>query len=141
MADAVATHTICNTNTHICVHLVNYSDGTGESNVVKVDKSTLLSALGIEPVSLDIEAVRWNVQGFTSVRIYWDHTTDDLALVMSGSGQEVFRMADSAPDYVANAGLRDPRSAGVTGDLILTTAGTTAGNSYDITLWIRKSAT
>lgn len=141
MADAVSTHVICNTNTHYCVHLVNYSDGTGESNVVKVDKSTLLSTLGIEPVSLDIEAVRWNVQGFTSVRIYWDHTVDDLALVMSGSGQEVFKMADNDPSYKAPYGLQDPRSAGAPGDIILSTAGTTAGNSYDITLWLRKRPT
>lgn len=141
MADAVATHVICNTNTNYVVHLVNYSDGTGESGVVKVDKSTLLSTLGIEPVSLDIEAVRWNVQGFTSVRIYWDHTTDDLALALSGSGQEVFKMAENDPGYKAPYGLQDPRSAGPTGDILLTTAGLTSGNSYDITLWLRKRPT
>lgn len=139
MADAVATHVICNTNTHYVVHLVNYSDGTGESAVVKVDKSTLLATDGAEPAALEIEAVRWNVQGFTSVRILWDHTTDDLALALSGSGQEVFKMADNDPGYKAPFGLKDPRSTGGTGDILLTTAGTTAGNSYDITLWLRKN--
>jgi len=139
MADAVAVNVIANTTSRYVVHLANVSDGTGETGVVKIDKSTLLSPAGIEPVSIDIEVVRWNVQGFTSVKLYWDHTTDDLAMALAGSGMDDFLSSGPCPEGVPN-GLKDPRSAGGTGDLILTTAGTTSGNTYDITLWCRKTA-
>lgn len=104
----------------------NVSDGTGESAVIKVDKSTLVgpTAEGDEPLRIVIRSLRWAVQGFTSVRLLWDHTTDDEAAVLSGNGFE---------DYSPFGGLVDPKSAGGTGDLLLTTAGTTSGNTYDIT--------
>lgn len=140
MADAVTTNVVAQTNKRYCVHLTNISDGTGESAVIKVDKSTLVAEDGAEPASLDIEQVRWNIQGFTSVRILWDHTTDDVGLALSGSGYDDFR-GEYGPDAAraTRSGLADPRSSGGTGDILLTTAGTTSGNTYDITLWLRKS--
>lgn len=141
MADAVTTRTISNTRTHIIVHLTNISDGTGESAVIKVDKSTLLAEDDNEPASLDIEQVRWAIQGFTSVRILWDHTTDDTALVLNNNGYDDFRNINP---YIHprndTSSLADPRSSGGTGDIILTTAGAASGATYDITLWIRKKA-
>lgn len=136
MADAVTTNVISDSDTHYIVHLTNISDATGESAVTKVDKSTLLAEDGAEPNSLDIETVRWCVQGFTSVRILWDHTTDDVGLVLSGSGYDDFRGDGFAR---AKKGLADPRSAGDTGDIKLTTAGAVSGATYDITLRFRKS--
>jgi hypothetical protein len=79
MADAVASNVVLNGDQQYIIHLTNISDGTGESAVVKVDKSTLLAIDGAEPASLDIEQVRWCIQGFTSVRLLWDHNTDDTA--------------------------------------------------------------
>lgn len=136
MADAVTTNVISDSDTHYIVHLTNVSDATGESAVVKVDKSGLLATDGAEPNSLDIETVRWNIQGFTSVRILWDHTTDDLGLVLSGSGYDDFRGDGAARAF---KGLADPRSSGGTGDILLTTAGAVSGASYDITLRLRKT--
>ena len=138
MADAVTVRTIGETKHHLIVHLTNVSDGTGESAVAKVDKSTFVASDGAEPASLDIETVRWNVQGFTSVKLLWDHNTDDVALVLASSGFEDFRGSDL--DLVpGNSALKDPRSTGGSGDLLLTTAGTTSGNTYDITLTLRKA--
>lgn len=138
MADTVLTTVVGNTPTHYVVHLLNISDGTGESAVSKTTKSALLSTLGIAPVALDIEKVRWNIQGMASVRILWDHTTDDRALVLSGSGFDDFRGDDTDTNFVG--GLRDPVSAGGTGDILVTTDGAVSGGSYDITLWLRKRA-
>jgi hypothetical protein len=139
MADAVTSNVIANTPTHYVVHLTNIGDGTGESAVVKVDKSTLLASDNAEPASLDIERIRWNIQGFTSVRLLWDHTTDDVAMVLCGSGYEDFA-GDGYIDGISKTeGLKDPRSTGATGDLLLTTNGGSSGASYDITLWIRKN--
>lgn len=136
MADAVTTNVVSDSDTRYAVHLTNISDGTGESAVVKVDKSALTAEDAAEPASLDIEEVRWNIQGFTSVRLLWDHTTDDVALVLTGNGYEDFR---GQPSNVAKKGLADPRSAGGTGDILLTTAGAVSGATYDITLRLRKS--
>lgn len=131
MADAVTTNVIAQDETHYVVHLTNISDGTGESGVVKVDKSALTSRVGAEPAALDIEQIRWAIQGFTSVRLLWDHTTDDVAMVLCGSGYDDFRNCGGA--------LKDPRSSGTTGDILLTTNGGSSGASYDITIWVRKT--
>ncbi len=139
MADAVSS-IIVNANEVMMVHLTNVSDGTGESAVIKVDKSAYLASDGAEPASLDIEQVRWNIQGFTFVKILWDHTTDDTALVLSGSGYDDFRGERGVAGTKTPKGLADPRSAGGAGDLLLTTQGAAANASYDITLWVRKTA-
>lgn len=143
MADAVTSNVVINTPTHHVVHLTNISDGSGESAVIKVDKSTLTDSSNpaVEPDSLDIEQVRWAVQGFTSVRILWDHATDDVALVLSGSGYDDFRGRDKGAGGVTQtSGLKDPRSSGGAGDILLTTNGGASGSTYDITLWLRKAA-
>ena len=60
------------------------------------------------------------------VRLLWDHDTDDEIATLSGGG---------AFDWSSIGGLTDPRSAGGTGDVLLTTNGHTAGDSYDITIY------
>jgi hypothetical protein len=136
MADAVTTNVISESPTHYLVHLTNISDGTGESAVTKVDKSTLVASDGSEPASLDIEEVQWSIGGFSSVRILWDHTTDDVGLALSGSGYKNFMGVN---ENRAPKGLADPRSSGDTGDIKLTTAGAISGATYDITLLLRKT--
>lgn len=138
MADTVAARVLAQSTTHIIVHLTSISDGTGESAVVKVDKSTLTSAAGIEPVSLDIEKVIWNCDGMAA-RILWDHTTDDFAFALSGSGSVDFRAGDLGLSPVPSPGiLADPRSSGGTGDILLTTTGHSSGDTYNIVLVLRK---
>lgn len=145
-ADTVTTRVIKNGRFQYFVHFTNTSDGTGENNVVKVDKSTLIDSLGDEPSSLDIEQVSWAIKGFTSVRISWDHTTDDRALVLSeGIGHLDFRGwtdGRSTPDILGQFGdlrLTDPRSAGGTGDILFTAVDASSGDNYDITLVLYKS--
>jgi len=131
MADTVNTNTFYSSQNRLFIQIQNISDGTGESAVIKVDKSTLTNQLGAEPSKLAIEAVQYSIQGFTSVRLYWDHTTDDEALVLpTGAGFKPFNLYEG--QY-----LIDPGSAGGTGDLILTTAGNVSGATYDIILWLR----
>lgn len=131
MADTVVSQLLGQEPMRKVLHIANISDGTGETAVIKLDKSLYTRptpgspSVFAEPTSVDIEWVRWNVQGFSSVRIYWDHTTDDLALVLAGSGFD---------DFDGRGPLVDPRSAGGPGDLILTTAGAAAGATYDISL-------
>lgn len=141
MADTVSIRTLVDNNRQAVVHLTCVSDGTGEAAVLKVDKSAIAAAVGgAEAASLDIEAVRWSIQGFTSVRLLWDHTTDDLALVLCASGYDDFLGASDTRGPALTPLLTDPRSAGATGDILLTSAGAVSGATYDITLWLRKAA-
>jgi hypothetical protein len=127
MADAVSTTVIKNEGSEYVVHLTNASDGTGESNVVKVDKSTL-TVSGVEPSTLSLMSARWAIQGFAKVTLIWDHDTDVTAMILTGSGFE---------DFSSFGGKQDAGTGG-TGDLLLTApAGATTG-SYDITLVLKK---
>ena len=139
MADTVTSIVIEDSTTHHIIHLTNTSDGTGEAAVTKVDKSAIAVATdGAEPASLDIDQIDWNIQGFTYVKILWDHTTDDLAMILNGNGYKDFRYG--VDDKHKTKGLCDPRSAGDTGDIKLTTTGAASGATYDITIWLKKKA-
>lgn len=128
MADTVDTKVIFN-GRHYVVNLTNISDGTGESNVVKVDVSTLTSRkTGGAATYTVVDRIDYQVNGFNYVLLEWDATTDDEIAVLKGTGSF---------DWSAVGGNVDPKSSGTVGDILLTTNGSTAGNSYDITLWLR----
>ncbi len=138
MPDVVTAKIFCNTTSRLGVHLTGVSDGSGEAAVIKVDKSTLTATDGIEPNSLDVEAIRWNVSGWAGIRLMWDHTADEDIAVLSGSGSDEW-VVRGGNEYSSPYGLQDGRGAGGTGDILLTTLGTpTANYTYDITLWLRK---
>ncbi len=129
MADTVDVKVVLSGTKYYILHLTNISDGTGESAVIKADISGLIGANGLAPTGTSIREVAWSIQGFTSVRLFWDHTTDDEIVVL-GTGSGIL-------DFSGIGGLVDPRSAGGTGDILLTTAGAAAGSTYDITLVIQ----
>ena len=132
MADTVNTVVVHEDADHYVVQLQNVSDGTGESAIAKVDKSTL-EIEGQNPAiavgHLAIEEIAWNIQGFSYVVLLFDHTANDQALLLAGNSYLDFR------EY---GGLHDPQSAGGTGDLLLTTAGAVNGATYNITAVLRK---
>lgn len=130
MTDAVDTLALISGQNRRIIRINNVSDGTGESAVIKLDKSAFVGPDGVsEPGKLVLEEVQWSIQGFSSVRLFWDHTTDDEICVL-GTGNGYF-------NYKSIGGLVDPASSGQTGDLLLTTAGAISGATYDITLVIR----
>lgn len=126
MADTFDSLVVFNGKRIHSVRLVNISDGTGESGVTKVDISTLIGPNGNAPTYTKIREILWSIQGFSSIRLYWDHTADDeIAVLAAGHGYH---------DFTGLGGLVDPRSTGGTGDILLTTAGNINGATYDITL-------
>lgn len=138
MADTVSTNTIINGGAtggskRAVVHLTGISDGTGESGVVKVDRSAMiLPGTAIAPSKLHVASIRWNIQGYSYVKLAWDHTADDTICLLSGNGYD---------NYEAHGGLRDPNTSGdavtgAIGDIILTSVGAASGATYDITLEI-----
>ena len=129
MADSVDSTVLLNGKRKYIVHLTNVSDGTGESSVAKVTKANLTNLAGSIPGKLSVVSVRWNVGGFSSVKLYWDHTAPDEIMMLTGSGYECF-----------DPPISDPGSAGGTGNIILTTAGAVVGAVYDITLEVLLGA-
>jgi hypothetical protein len=131
MADTVTTAVMQNSEMEYVVHLTGLCDATGETNVTKIDRSALLNTANLAPVAVDIISVRWNIQGYTYIKLSWDHTTDDTAMFLSGNGYENFEDA---------GGLRDPRSSAVTGasgDVLLSSVGGVSTATYDITITCR----
>lgn len=143
MADAVTSRVIYESKELYVAKFTGISDATGESAVIKVDKSTLLALDEAEPASLDILRVEIAVATYTTFRILWDHTVADLAVIVpvlssfptAFDFQRDYRIP-GLPD--GGRGLKDPRTAGGAGDILFTTSAT-AGGVYDVTLWLRKS--
>lgn len=134
MADTVTSNVLFNLPSRYVIELTNVSDGTGESAVIKVDRSTLIGPLGVAPTSLVVEEIQWSIQGFTSVRLYWDHTSDStIAMLGTGNGYVSFKDFSGLVDPTSNASASD-------GDVLLTTAGAVSGATYTVTLVLRQKA-
>ncbi len=127
MADTVSSKTLYNGPRKLVMNFTNLSDGTGESNVIKVDKSTFTGPNGAEPSQLVIEKIQYSCDGLR-VYITSDHTTDVPLVVLSGYGQYDFKHAGGMQSF----------AAGDTGDILFTTGNHTLGDSYNITLHMRK---
>lgn len=128
MADAVTTTVLHNSPRRLVIQITNLSDGTGESGVTKVDKSTYTGLTGLEPDSLVVETIKGEVVGM-EIRLYCDHTTDiTIAQLQSGNVDL---------DYRCYGGFQTT-GAGDTGDILLTTSGHTSGDSYNLIINFRK---
>ena len=133
MADTVDSIVYMNEYPHYGVRLLSKSDGTGESAVVKVDRSTLTDSNGLEPKALDIVHCSGIVFGANHVALNWDAATDDEALILFGS----FFFDYSGVLFPSGGPLRDPLSATNVGDILLTTSGMVANGGYCIDLLLR----
>jgi len=123
LADAVATQVIADGPRKLVVKLTNISDGTGEAAVKKVDASDYLAT------RFSIEKITYTTSGM-SVRLFFD-ATDVLAWELGTSiAGEI--------DFTGVGGIPDPAATGSTGDIMLTTVGHTAADSYSILLELRK---
>ena len=103
----------------------NASDGTGESAVVKVSTTALQGT----PSRLQITKLKWAVRGM-SVSVLYDATTDDRVAILTGNGE---LSEEELP-------LKDPRSAGATGNVLFTThlSSDTARAGYTIYMELKR---
>jgi hypothetical protein len=127
MADAVSTTTIQDGERQLVVQLTNLSDSTGEAKVTKIDVSTLATdSSGNACNEVRIEEVWAQVYGFDGVQLWYDATTDVVALNL-GVGW-------TYQDFSSVGGLK-MYGSGATGDILLSTLGTEAsGDAYEIML-------
>jgi hypothetical protein len=132
MVDTVTSEYVWNGQRRKLLHLTNISDGSGESGVAKVDLSAITFNNGVTPTYSTVDMIDYDIQGFVSVRLYFDHDTDDeLAVLPAGQG---------SIDFAAYGGKTDPQTTGGTGDIILTTNGGASGATYDIKIHFRPKA-
>lgn len=126
MADAVSTQILVDGRRDVVIKLTNVSDGTGESAVAKVDVSALSGA----PAGVKIMKVHASTIGM-GFRLLWDATTDAEILSFPADFAECL-------DFTGFGGIQNNAGTGVTGDIMLTTVGHTAGDSYSVILELRK---
>lgn len=115
------------------VRLTGDSDGTGETDAIKVNKSELLRPDGSVPGRLIVEAISWNVHSMTA-KLEWDNSTDEVIKLMNAG---VPAGSNSGEDNWLTVGGLAPQDTDGSGDIVLTTSNVTEGSTYDITLSIR----
>jgi len=116
----------------------NISDGTGETNTLKVDVSGLTAAANsaLTDQRININKMTWSIAGANSkVKLMWSGdnspTTNTFAF-LSGSGTMDLTTNLTAP--LTNA------VANTNGDIYLSTAGFVAGAGYTLILEGKKTA-
>lgn len=128
MADTAQTNTLFDGTRRKIIQLLGYSDGTGESAVVKVDASADSNA-----DYYSVQEIEYDISGFSNVQLEFDATTnDELIHLPAGSG---------AISFVSSSGLVDPKSTGSTGDIVLTSNGAAADATYNIVIHLVKKTT
>ena len=127
MADAVAVTTIEDGERQLVVQLTNLSDNTGEAKVTKIDASALATnARGAACNEVRIQEVWAQVYGFDAVRLWYDASTDVVAINM-GPGW-------THQDLTEVGGLKSYGTS-PNGDILLSTLGSaTSGDSYEIVI-------
>lgn len=133
MADTVSVTVIEDGPRNYIVHLIGLSDGTGETDVVKVDISTIGGpnpANATPPASFAIKDIQYDVQGYSSITLAFSATADQpFARLALASMTEFEPLLNSDRD-----------AAGYTGDILLTSEGAILGGTYDIVLRMVKQS-
>ena len=127
MGDAVATQVLYEDANYYVAKFTNVSDGTGESAVAKVDVSALTPACA----RVQINKIIYSTYGM-GVDLYWDATTNVLAWSLGADDSGVIDFVSELYPLVNNAGT------GITGDVLFTTIGHGAGDTYSIILECKK---
>jgi hypothetical protein len=130
MADLVTTQTIADTTgVKFVSKLTNFSDGTGESLVKKIDASevTFMSEDGNRKIAKIWYSIN-TANPKSAVEIIWDGDTNATALLLSGNGYWDLR---TAGDEIVN------NATTPTGDVLLSTKNFATGDNYTIVVEFR----
>jgi len=130
MADTVTSQTIADTSgVKFVTKLTNFSDGTGETLVRKVDASelTFMTEDGNRKISKIWYSVNTN-NNKAGVEIIWDGATNASALFLSGNGYWDLR---TAGNEVSN------NATTPTGDVLLSTKNFVNGDNYTLIIEFR----
>ena len=130
MADTVTTQTIADTSgVKFVAKLTNFSDGTGETLVKKIDASEL--TFMTEDGNRKISKIYWSINASDSksgVEILWAGATNGTAVLLSGQGY--WDLRTDGNEITNNATTP-------TGDVLFSTKNFADGDSYTIIVEFR----
>ena len=130
MADLVTTQTIADTSgVKFVSKLTNFSDGTGETLVKKIDASEV--TFMTEDANRKISRVWYSINtsnAKSGVEIIWDGTTNATAMLLGGNGYFDLR---TAGNEISNNAVTP------TGDVLLSTKNFALGDIYTIIIEFR----
>ena len=128
MADTVTSQTIADvTGSKTVMKFTNFSDGTGETLVTKMDASALNHASSSTKIARVIYSIN-TTDPKGSVEILFDGDTNASALFLSGQG--TIDLQTPAIQIANNAGTP-------TGDILFSTHNFVANDSYSVILGVR----
>ncbi len=131
MADAVTSQTLVDNQTQAIILLTNISDGTGESLVTKVNVANLAAnALGQACTGVSIQKIHTACHGM-EFRLFWGASSNVFFFGSAQNSQYTF-------DFSNFGGLRNNAGAGKTGNILLSTADQTLGDTYTVVLEMTK---
>ena len=132
MADALTSQVIQDGGRTAVLKYTNISDGSGQSAAILVDAS----GLSADPVTrqacngVTLQTITFSKIGM-GVELLWDATTDVPLLNLPQDWEDTI-------DFSA-FGIPNNAAAGKTGDILVTTVGATAGDTYLLVLTLTKS--
>lgn len=142
MADVVTSQILENGRRRIVAKFTNFSDGTGENGVVKVDATSggpygvVFQGQTFYPgLHLKVVDMAYDVSDGMAVRVQWVASSAVDMWICRGNGAGPFVWLDSRAGF---QGIVNPATAGATGSIQFTTAGQTTGASYSIMLTMIK---
>ena len=130
MADIVTTQTIADTSgVKFVAKLTNFSDGTGETQVKKIDASevTFMTEDGNRKISKIWYSIN-TANPKSAVELIWDGVTDATAIFLSGNGYIDLRTAGN--EITNNATTP-------TGDVLLSTKNFAVVDNYTLIVEFR----
>ena len=140
MADAVTSQTILdNGGRDLVMKFTNISDGTGESNVVKIDVSALTSsAITGQSCNRVVLQRIWFSNVGMGWKLYWNADSNMFICQAPKDWTDTWDFTDSSQTL---PGISNNAGTGVDGDLLLTTNDHTSGDTYSIVIWATKGYT
>lgn len=137
MVDLVTTQILENGPRRIVTKFTNFSDGTGETGVVKVDATAtgpygvMVQGNMVYPTThLKIVDIIWEIRTM-GLRIQWEATANVDALILSGNGAGPWTFLDTRAGF---QGIVNNGGAGATGSLLFTTFAAAPTSSYTVIL-------
>lgn len=138
MADVTTSQILKDHAKAYAIKLTNISDGTGETDVIKVDASNLVANTAVGAERLTITKLFWSVASGTSatmsprITLKWAGSSNTTIVTLTGSGYWDLSTGGQCP-FTNNA-------SSPTGDILLSTTGFTANAAYTVVLEGRKVA-
>ena len=130
MADLVTTQTIADTSgVKFVTKMTNFSDGTGETQVKKIDASevTFMTEDGNRKIAKIWYSIN-TANNKSAVELIWDGATNATAMLLSGNGY--FDLRTAGNEIINNATTP-------TGDILLSTRNFADGDNYTIIVEFR----